>query len=205
MTDDPQLKDRIQVFRNMLNADPDNELALFSLGKLNLQAGDLAESEKALRRVLEINARHSMSYRLLGQVLVETDRKDEAITLLEEGVQIAHGKGEFQPRNQMQDLLRELGVDPPEPVTESGGGAAGSGEWVCLRCGLPNERLEKPPLQNELGKQAHESICQSCWREWIGMSIKVINEYRLNLASDEGSRVYETHMQEFLGLSGSSE
>ena len=85
MTDDPQLNDRIQVFRNMLDADPDNELALFSLGKLYLQAGDRAESEKALRRVLEINARHSMTYRLLGQVLVDTGRKDEAIGLLEEG------------------------------------------------------------------------------------------------------------------------
>ena len=205
MPDDPQLNDRIQVFRNMLDADPDNELALFSLGKLYLQAGDRAESEKALRRVLEINARHSMTYRLLGQVLVDTGRKDEAIGLLEEGIQIAHAKGEFQPRNQMQDLLRELGVDPPDPVAESGGGAAASGEWVCSRCGLPNDRVEKPPLKNDLGNQVQESICQSCWREWIAMSIKVINEYRLNLASDEGSRVYEMHMAEFLGLSAPPE
>jgi hypothetical protein len=29
----------------------------------------------------------------------------------------------------------------------------------------------------------------------------VINEYRLNLATDQGSQVFDFHMKEFLGLS----
>ena len=32
------------------------------------------------------------------------------------------------------------------------------------------------------------------------MSIKVINEYRLNLASEQGSQVFDAHMREFLGI-----
>ena len=201
MSDDPQLRDRIQVFTNMLDADPDNELAMSSLGKLYLQTGDSAESEKHLRKVLEVNPRHSMSFQLLGKVLIDTDRKDEAIELLTEGIEIAHAKGEHQPRNQMQELLRSLGIDPPDPVSEARDGDGGaSGDWVCSRCGLSNERLKKIPMKGAIAETIESTICQPCWREWIAMSIKVINEYRLNLASDEGARIYDTHMKEFLGL-----
>jgi Fe-S cluster biosynthesis and repair protein YggX len=55
-------------------------------------------------------------------------------------------------------------------------------------------------MPGALGSQVLERICEPCWREWIAMSIKVINEYRLNLASEQGSQIYDAHMKEFLGL-----
>jgi Fe-S cluster biosynthesis and repair protein YggX len=73
-------------------------------------------------------------------------------------------------------------------------------DFVCRRCGKANARLDEPPLPTELGKKVHDSICQNCWGEWFTMSIKVINEYRLNLISPQGGEVYDQHMKEFLGL-----
>ena len=191
-------------FKTMVEADPDNELAHFSLGRLYLEAGDLPNAERSIRRTLELNPRHSVSHRILGEVLLRTGRQSEAVEVLKQGVVLAHGKGEYQPRNQMQEVLRALGVEPPDPAREERerrGGAA-AGQFVCRRCGLSNPPLEEPPFENALGKEILSKVCQSCWREWIGMSIKVINEYRLNLASPQGSEVFDLHMKEFLGLTG---
>jgi Fe-S cluster biosynthesis and repair protein YggX len=194
-------QERLAVFQNMVAADPQNELAHFSLGRLYFELHDLANSERSLRRTLELNPKHSVAHRLLGQLLSETGRRDEAVEVLQRGVLLAHQKGEFQPRNQMQEILRSLGVAPPDPAKEERGKRGiPEGQFVCQRCGQPNSPLEEQPFENALGAQILERICQNCWREWIAMSTKVINEYRLNLATAQGSQVYDFHMKEFLGL-----
>ena len=39
-----------------------------------------------------------------------------------------------------------------------------------------------------------------CWKEWMAMSIKVINEFRLNMATPEANDIYESNLREFLGV-----
>lgn len=82
---------------------------------------------------------------------------------------------------------------PEDPVAEKQ-------DFVCSRCKKPNPRMEEPPFPTELGKRIHETICQPCWQEWFAMSIRVVNEYRLDLMSPEASQVYDRCMCEFLGL-----
>lgn len=198
--------DRLQVFTKMAEADPTNELAHFSLGKLHFEAGQLAQAEKSLRRTLELSPRHTQAHRYLGETLLALGRRDEGVEILKKGVLLAHERGEYQPRNQMQNALKNAGVEPPLPqaagpaAATAGAPAEATGGFVCKRCGRPNARLEEPPFLNDLGNRIQETICHSCWREWFAMSIKVINEYRLNLLSPQGNQVYETHMKEFLGL-----
>lgn len=72
--------------------------------------------------------------------------------------------------------------------------------FVCARCKKPNPRLDEPPFPTDLGRKVHATICQPCWREWFAMSIRVVNEYRLNLMSPEGTAVYDQCMCEFLGI-----
>ena len=195
-------EDRIQLFENMADADPDNELAHFSLGKLHCESGEFTKAEPALRRTLEINPRHSVAYALLGEALVGQDRKDEAITVLENGVRLAHERGEFMPRDRMSNLLQSLGTTPPDLTTagSSDGAPVPPNAWTCKRCFKVNPQLDEAPFSGDLGQHVHESICGSCWREWIAMSIKVINEYRLNMALPESNEIYDNHLREFLGL-----
>ena len=194
-------QERLEVFRKMVEADPENELAHFSLGKLYFETRDLPKAERSLRRALELNPRHSVAHRILGQLLAETARREEAVEVLQRGVLLAHQKGEYQPRNQMQDLLRAMGIEPPDLAKEDRARrGAKEGQFACQRCGQPNPPLEEAPFENALGARIKESICQNCWREWIAMSIKVINECRLNLATEQGSQVFDSHMKEFLGL-----
>lgn len=206
--------DRLQVFTKMAEADPTNELAHFSLGKAHFELRNDAQAESALRRTLELNPRHAQAHRFLGEALLRMGRKEEAVAVLKAGILIAHERGEFQPRNQMQEALEKAGVEPPRPQTivkptsfnapagaaAPPGTATSAGGFVCKRCGRANPRMEEAPFLNDLGKQIHDTICQPCWREWFAMSIKVINEYRLNLLSPQGNEVYETHLKEFLGL-----
>jgi Fe-S cluster biosynthesis and repair protein YggX len=210
--------ERLQVFQKMADADPSNELAHFSLGKIHFEAHRLAEAERSLRRTIELSPQHAQAHRLLGETLLEVGKKDEGIRILKAGIAIAHEKGEFQPRNQMQEALRKAGVEPPMPQASvpkpSAPGAASPSDpaaptdaaeatgWKCRRCGKPNPRMVEPPFLNELGKTIHDTICQPCWREWFAMSIKVINEYRLNLLNPQHNKVYEDHMKEFLGIDG---
>ena len=193
-------EERLGVFRKMVEADPENELAHFSLGKLYFEAEDLKNAERSLRKTLDLNPGHSVAQKFLGQVLSKIGRMDEAVSVLTKGIRLAHEKGEYQPRNQMQEVLRSLGVEPPAPEKEAKAGRSAGGGFACRRCGNPNPPLEEAPFENDLGRMIQERICQSCWREWIAMSIKVINEYRLNLLSPQGNQVYETHLREFLGI-----
>jgi Fe-S cluster biosynthesis and repair protein YggX len=193
--------EKIKVFTNMAEADPTNELAHFSLGKAHFELDHLAEAERSFRRLLELNPRHAQAHRLLGEALLKLGRREEAVRILEQGIGFAHEKGEFHPRNQMQEVLRREGIEPPMPqARETGAAGPGAASFVCRRCGKPNPPLEEPPFLNDLGQEIQRTICQPCWREWFAMSIKVINEYRLNLLSPQGNAIYESHMKEFLGI-----
>jgi Fe-S cluster biosynthesis and repair protein YggX len=203
MSPAPSPEERIALLRNMVEADPNHELAHFSLGKALLELGDLTAAEASLRRSMELNPRNAAAHLLLGQTLAKAGKRDEAVGVLRTGVLLAHENGEFQPRNRMQELLRSLGVEPPDPAGEERARrGVQAGDFVCARCGVASARLEEVPFDSPVGKKIHETICQGCWREWLGMSIKVINEYRLQLGTDRANQVYEHYMKDFLGIPG---
>ena len=50
------------------------------------------------------------------------------------------------------------------------------------------------------GQEIVDKICATCWREWIPMGTKVINELRLPLSDPMAQKMYDQHMMEFLNL-----
>ena len=75
----------------------------------------------------------------------------------------------------------------------------------CQRPGCPAgsraRQLPKPPMNDELGKQIQAQVCADCWDSWLrNLSIKVINEMRLDLSTEKGQEVYDQIMREFLGF-----
>src|SRR5260370_24546289 len=63
MTD---VNSRIEQFRKMAEADPDNELGHFSLGRAYLDAGYHADAIRAFQRVLELKPDFSKVFHLLA-------------------------------------------------------------------------------------------------------------------------------------------
>ena len=51
---------------------------------------------------------------------------------------------------------------------------------TCTRCKNQAPGLERAPLPGEPGRRILANVCASCWKEWLGMQVKYINEYRLN-------------------------
>jgi Fe-S cluster biosynthesis and repair protein YggX len=51
---------------------------------------------------------------------------------------------------------------------------------TCSRCKRQAEGLSRAPLPGPAGQEILAHVCAACWKEWLGMQVKYINEYRLN-------------------------
>jgi len=60
--------------------------------------------------------------------------------------------------------------------------------------------LERAPLPGEIGERVLAQTCASCWEEWKGTQVKLINEYRLNVTDPGQYERLITEMAAFLGL-----
>ena len=43
-------------------------------------------------------------------------------------------------------------------------------------------------------------VCAGCWKEWEGMEVKVINEYRLNFMDPQHREMLQKSCSEFLQI-----
>jgi tetratricopeptide (TPR) repeat protein len=200
------LEERIAQFRKMASDDPDNELGHFRLGQLLLEDGQLEEAIKSFRRTLELSPQFSRVYQLLGAALAQLGRRDEAVQVLREGFTVADERGDRMPRDEMARLLGQLGEPVPQPKEAAGPapGAAGDG-FRCQRPGCPYgkqaRQLSRPPINDDIGRRIHESICADCWNIWLrDLSVKVINELRLDLSREDHQAAYDDNMRHFFGF-----
>ena len=73
---------------------------------------------------------------------------------------------------------------------------------TCLRCSQPGEPppAARVPFAPAVKERVLSSICSNCWKEWEGMEVKVINEYRLNFLEPTHREMLRKACLEFLGL-----
>jgi len=194
------LNNRIEQFKQMTSADPRNELGHFSLGRAYLDAGMYPQAATSLEKALGLNPNLGRAYHLLAQAKLKLNDQASAIKILTDGVKVAAARGEILARNEMTNLLQELGAPVPATATTPANTPVGEGQILCKRCALAGPKLPKPPFKNQQGQLIFDNICANCWKEWIGMGTKVINEMRLPMNEPEAQRVYDKHMLEFLNL-----
>jgi len=197
------LDQRITQFENMTRADPENDMAHFSLGNAYAQAGRFADAAASFKRCLELNPDMSKAYQLAGEALINSDRDDEAVQILDAGYRVAAAAGDLMPRNAIAELLRRIGREPPRlpdqaspPDAEPGPGRS----FVCRCTGRPGTRLPDPPMRGPVGRWIYENISAETWRDWLAQGTKVINELSLDLSREADQKTYDQHMCEYLGL-----
>src|SRR5438309_10246197 len=132
MTD---VNSRIEQFRKMAEADPDNELGHFSLGRAYLDAQMHAEAAASFQRVIQLNPKLSKVYQLLATALLKMDKRDEAIERLTAGVKMADERGDLMPKNEMIRMLKELGAPVPETKVAQAEQPVGEGQVLDTRTG----------------------------------------------------------------------
>lgn len=191
---------RIAQFENMASADPDNDMAHFSLGNAYLQAGRHAEASRSFERCIELNPDMSKAYQLAGQAMIGAGWADKAVVILNRGYEVASRKGDRLPQTAIADLLRSIGREPPTVEAAPIEAPIGAGGFICQRTGRPGTKMERPPFRGALGQWIQENISTETWRAWIGQGTKVINELRLDFSNERDQEVYDQHMRDFLGI-----
>ena len=187
-----QLADRIAQFRKMAGDDPDNELGHFRLGQLLMEDNQFADAARSFQRTLVLSPTFSKVYQLLAQCQLKLERRDEAIGTLKEGCKVADARGDKMPRDAMGEMLKELGVEAPATSAKAAD-APRAGDFQCHRpnCigGGYGQQLKAPPVPDPIGLRIYQEICADCWTDWFkNYSVKVINELRLDLSTEHGTR-----------------
>jgi len=70
----------------------------------------------------------------------------------------------------------------------------------CVKCGKAGEPITDPLFMGRLESEIKANVCKSCWREWEGMKVMVINEYQVNLGDESGRALVKEQMFSFLKL-----
>jgi Fe-S cluster biosynthesis and repair protein YggX len=220
-----ELDKRIAQFQNMAQADPENEMAHFSLAGALAQAGRHAEAAHGYIRCTELAPTMSKAYQLAAESLLKAGEKDKAAQFALRGYTIAAERGDLMPKNALAELLtKQLGKDLPRVEAKGGGGVGGeggrevsllggggggtkkyegpipAGSFVDHKTGRPGTKMPRPPFRGPVGEWIQQHISQETFNAWIAQGTKVINELRLDMSRDQDSEVYDQHMREYLGI-----
>ncbi len=71
---------------------------------------------------------------------------------------------------------------------------------TCSRCGNTGAGLDQAPMPGKVGERILGQACAVCWKEWLGMQVKIINEYRLSPADPRHFDSLVAQMSAFLNL-----
>jgi len=74
----------------------------------------------------------------------------------------------------------------------------------CVRLGHEAEGLERRPFKGDLGQRVFDSVSAEAWKSWLEHSKMLINEFRLDLTSEQGQRIWMTECEKFFFGEGSS-
>ncbi len=194
---------RIQQFETMVRpeADPNNDMAWFSLGQAYAQAGRHRDAANAFIKCCGINPAMSKAYQLAGQALIEVGDTDKAVQVLTGGYKAAAGRGDRMPQKAMGEMLLAMGAEVPQVAAPKPASAPGpGGSFVCTRTGQPGRKMARPPFKGPVGQWIFEHIAQETFDAWLGQGTKVINELRLDLSREADGEAYDKHMRDFLGI-----
>lgn len=209
---------RIAQFQNMAQADPENEMAHFSLGKALMEAGRHDQAAQCFVRCTELAPQMSKAFQLAAECFIKIGQVDMGAQLATRGYTIAADRGDLMPKNAMGDILTTLGRPVPEVAAKKPGMGKGdmdllspgapkkydgpipAGAFVCQRTGRPGTRMAKPPFRGPVGEWIMQNITKETFDVWIGQGTKVINELRLDLSREQDEAVYDQHMREYLGI-----
>ncbi len=73
----------------------------------------------------------------------------------------------------------------------------------CVKLGREAEGLEKAPLKGEVGQKIFDSVSKEAWRMWLEHSKMLINEYRLDVTSEQGQKLWMDELDKYFFGEGS--
>jgi folate-binding protein YgfZ len=102
-------KRRAEMFRQVLEIDPEDALGNFGLGELMVEEGRYADAVMQLERALAADPRYSAAILALGRAQEGAGDLGSAHETYRRGVEIAAAQGDLSTANKMQESLARLG------------------------------------------------------------------------------------------------
>ena len=99
---------RSEMFRKLLERDPENPMVLYSLGTELFKEGEYGEAREHLGNAVRNKPDYSVAYRTLGRVLVELGEYEEARRVFDEGREVAQKNGDLQTVKEIDVFARRL-------------------------------------------------------------------------------------------------
>lgn len=104
------MSERLQALRQMLAADPENQLARYGLAMELVNTGDPLGGAAEFEQLLERNPDYAAAYYHGGKALEKAGRIEEARELLERGLAVCQRIGDLKTANEIQGALDILGI-----------------------------------------------------------------------------------------------
>jgi Fe-S cluster biosynthesis and repair protein YggX len=70
----------------------------------------------------------------------------------------------------------------------------------CVRCNNEGDAITTTVYGGPFGEEIKKKVCQACWNEWKALSIKIINEYRLDLNDPSADQTLTKEARGFLNM-----
>jgi predicted Zn-dependent protease len=99
---------RADMFRKLLQRDPNNPMILYSLGNELFKEGSYEEARDLLQRAVENKPDYSVAYRMLGRARYELHENAEARNVFLKGKEVAQENGDLQTVKEIDVFLRRL-------------------------------------------------------------------------------------------------
>lgn len=100
--------ERIRMFEEVLEIDPEDALATFGMGMAYMQLGEYERALPFLDRATRVQKDYSVAFLNLGKCQEYLDRKSEAIEAYRAGIRAAGRKGDLMPMREMERRLKSL-------------------------------------------------------------------------------------------------
>lgn len=72
----------------------------------------------------------------------------------------------------------------------------------CVKLGQELPGIMYKPFSNELGQRIYDNVSQQAWMMWLEYSTRIVNEFRLDLASAAGQTLLLEQAEQFFFGSG---
>lgn len=99
---------RTDMFRKLLERDPENPMVLYSLGNELFKEQRYSEAKTYLSRAVRNKPDYSVAYRTLGRVLYELHEDDKARRVFAQGHEVAYANGDLQTVKEIDVFVRRL-------------------------------------------------------------------------------------------------
>ena len=100
-------------------------------------------------------------------------------------------------------MADSCGPSAPKPAPGASTNTSGR-KVMCVKFQKELPGLDAPPMPGPLGQRIFENVSRDAWKLWAEHSKMLINEYRLDLVSEAGQRIWMTELEKFFFGEGSS-